>query len=88
MPKDPSSLPYQVQNALVLFNILPDKIEGMSGTWLGKDYSALEVLMNIYDIDDRRDVFEFLLVIQREYSDYYSKQQKIKESSSKAKGRR
>lgn len=88
IPKDPGFLPFEVQNALIIFNILPDKIEGMSGSWLGKDFSALEVLMNIYEIDDRRDVFEYILVIQKEYSDYYSKQQKMKESSSKAKGRR
>lgn len=88
IPKDPGFLPFEVQNALIIFNILPDKIEGMSGSWLGKDFSALEVLMNIYEIDDRREVFEYILVIQKEYSDYYSKQQKMKESSSKAKGRR
>lgn len=88
IPKDPGFLPFEAQNALVLFNMLPDKIEGMSGSWLGKDFSALEVLMNIYEIEDRRDVFEYILVIQREYSDYYSKQQKMKESASKAKGRR
>ncbi len=88
IPKDPGFLPFEVQNALIIFNILPDKIEGMSGSWLGKDFSALEVLMNIYEIDDRRDVFEYILVIQKEYSDYYSKQQKMKESSGRAKGRR
>lgn len=88
MPKDPSSLPVQVQNALIIFNVLPDKIEGMSGTWLGKDFSPIEAIMNIYDIDDRREVLEYILLIQREYSDYYSKQQKMRETSSRAKGRR
>jgi hypothetical protein len=88
MPKDPGSLPAAVQNALVVFNVLPDKVEGMSGSWLGKDFSALETIMNIYEIDDRREVFDYILIIQREHSAYYSNQQKMKESAGKAKGRR
>jgi hypothetical protein len=88
MPKDPGFLPFEVQTALLVFNILPDKFEGMSGTWMGKDFSALEAIMNIYDIDNRKEVFEYVLLIQREYSDYYSKQQKMRESSNRGKGRR
>lgn len=88
MPKDPSQLPVEAQTALVIFNILPDKIEGMSGSWLGKDFSALEAIMNIYEVVDRKDVLEYILLIQREYSDYYSKQQKMRETASRAKGRR
>ena len=88
MPKDPGFLPFEVQTALLVFNILPDKFEGMSGTWMGKDFSALEAIMNIYDIDNRKEVFEYVLLIQREYSNYYSKQQKMRESSNRGKGRR
>jgi hypothetical protein len=88
IPKDPSFLPDVVQSALIVFNILPDKIEGMSGSWMGKDFSALETIMNIYEIEDRREVLDFILIIQREYSDYYSKQQKMRESAGRGKGRR
>lgn len=88
MPKDPGSLPFDVQVALMIFNILPDKFEGMSGTWMGKDISALDTVFNIYEVENRREVFEYILLIQREYSDYYSKQQKMRESASKGKGRR
>lgn len=86
MPKDPGFLPLEAQNALLLFNVLPDRIEGMSGSWLGKDLNCLEVVMDIYEIDDRREVLDYLFVVQREYGDYYSKQQKMRES--KTKGRR
>lgn len=88
MPKDPGFLPFDVQMALIVFNVLPDRFEGMSGTWMGKDLSALDVIFKIYDIVDKKSVFEYLLLIQREYSDYYSKQQKMRESASKGKGRR
>ena len=59
VPKDPAYLSYDVQCALVLFNSLPDNWEGMSGTWMGKDYSGLMDIMNIYQIDNKKDVFTF-----------------------------
>lgn len=85
-PLDPSSLGYEVQQALMLFNILPDRIEGMSGSWLGKDFNSLSTFMDIYEVEDRQDVLEYILIIQREYSEYYANQQKMRES--RVKGRR
>ena len=57
MPKDPSHLSYNVQSALILYNALPDIWEGMSGTWMGKDYSGLMDIMNIYEIDNKKEAF-------------------------------
>ena len=53
MPKDPGSLSYNVQGALLLFNALPDIWEGMSGSWMGKDYSGLIAIMDIYQLDNK-----------------------------------
>ena len=85
IPKDPSVFPVEVQQALMLLNILPDKWEGMSGTWMGKDYSGLEAIMNIYEIDDRRAVFDLVQVGEREMSKYYAQKQKERDSLAKAK---
>ena len=84
MPKDPSLLSFEVQQALLLLNVLPDKWEGMSGTWLSKDYAGLDAILNIYDIDNPRDVFELLQVAEKELGDYYAHKQKEKESLGKA----
>ena len=84
MPKDPSNLSFEVQQALLVLNVLPDKWEGMSGTWLGKDYAGLDAILRIYEIDKPRDVFDLLQVAEKELGDYYSHKQKEKESLGKA----
>jgi hypothetical protein len=87
IPKDLGTLPYDCQIALILFNMLPDRVEGMGGSWLGKDFSCLEVFMNIYEIENRREVLDLIMVIQRGYDEHYRQQQKMKESVSKGKAK-
>ena len=84
LPKDPSSLELECQQALMLLNTLPDKWDGMSGTWMGKDYAGLAAIMDIYDIQDRRAVFELLKVGEDQLSAYYAQKQKERESLAKA----
>lgn len=62
--------------ALFIFNILPDKLEGMNGIWLGKDFSGLDFIFTLYCEDlEYKYIFELLLVIIREYGEYYAKKQ-------------
>lgn len=83
MPTDFATLKEESQHAVNLFNMLPDKIEGMSGTWLGKDYSCLEVFMNIFEIENRREVFERMLLVHKKYAEYYKEQRKAQETRSR-----
>jgi len=85
MPIDPSILSLEAQQALILLNSLPDKWEGMSGSWMGKDYSGLSAILDIYEIEDRRSVFELLQQCERELGKYYAQKQKEQESLAKAK---
>ena len=89
IPLDINDVSYNSQQALFLFNILPDKIEGMNGTWLGKEYAGLGDIMNIYEIDDRKEVLDLLQICIREASKVYSKQreQANKQAETKAKMR-
>jgi hypothetical protein len=84
IPIDPSTLSMEAQQALLVLNALPDKWEGMSGTWMGKDYAGLEAIFNIYEIEDRRAVFELLRAGESEMSSYYAQKRKEQESLSKA----
>ena len=85
MPIDPSFLSVDAQYALILLNSLPDKWEGMSGSWMGKDYSGLSAIMDIYEIPDKRLAFELLQVAEQELGKYYAQKHKEQESLSKAK---
>ena len=85
LPKDPAYLSYNIQCALVLYNALPDKWEGMSGSWMGKDYSGLMDIMNIYRIDNKREVFDLLKIAEGEASKFYAEKAKQQESLSNAK---
>ena len=85
IPLDPAHLDYVVQCALILFNCLPDKWEGMSGSWMGKDYAGLMDIMNIYQMDNKKDVFTLLKVAEHEASKFYSEKQKQQESLAKVK---
>lgn len=85
IPVDPASFDLEVQQALVLLNTLPDKWEGMSGTWMGKDYSGLSAILDIYEVGDRRQVFELLQIAEAELGKFYAQKQKEQEAMSKAK---
>ena len=85
IPLDPAHLDYVVQCALILFNCLPDKWEGMSGSWMGKDYAGLMDIMDIYQMDNKKDTFTLLKVAEREAFKFYSEKQKQQESLAKVK---
>ena len=89
IPLDINDVSYNSQQALLLFNILPDKIEGMNGTWLGKEYAGLTDIMDIYEVDDKKEVLDLLQVCIREASVVYAKQreQANKQAETKAKMR-
>jgi hypothetical protein len=62
MPIDPSvDFSYQVQQAFFLYSSLSDKIDSMGGIWLGKDLSGVLDLMTIYNINNKKEVMDYLL---------------------------
>ena len=80
--------PLEVQQALSLHTYLPDRWEGMSGSYLGKDWSALTELLNSYNVEDRRTVIFFLKFIdnfkQNSVNDRLEKDRKQQEAKTKA----
>tara|TARA_B100000085_G_C18132242_1_gene345781 strand:- start:127 stop:420 length:294 start_codon:yes stop_codon:yes gene_type:complete len=85
IPKDPSTFSLEAQQALIMLNVLPDKWEGMSGSWLGKEYAGLLDIMDLYQIEDKKQVFELLKVCEDELGKFYAEKRKQQEQLSKAK---
>ena len=55
MPPSRDILPYEVQIAFAIHDMLPDRWDGMSGSYFGKDLSALGAILEIYEVEDKKD---------------------------------
>ena len=90
VPMDMGNFPYEVQLAFLVHDLLPDRWEGMSGSYLGKDWSAIGALLDAHDIDkDRQIILFFVKALDNINSSIINKnvqkEHKRKERSSKGK---
>ena len=88
MPIDPSEFPEEVQTAFFIYGLLEDRWDGSSGSYLGKAYSSLEYLFNLYEVLDPKTVLFFIklydgLVITSR-ADKAQKNRKAEERKAKA----
>ena len=70
MPPTMGEYPSEVQVAFLLHDLLPDRWDGMSGSYFGKDMSALDLLLETWEVEDRRTTIFFIKQIES----YNSKQ--------------
>tara|TARA_Y100000034_G_scaffold17869_1_gene19697 strand:- start:663 stop:1040 length:378 start_codon:yes stop_codon:yes gene_type:complete len=80
LPMNEGSFPYEVQLAFFIHSLLPDRWDGMSGSYMGKDWSALGTLLDIHDIEYKKTVIFFL-----KYIDIYASNQINEEMDAKRK---
>lgn len=91
MPLEASSFPYEVQVAFFVFDLLSDKWDGMSGMYLGKDWSSATFLFEAYKIEDIpvivyfAKVYENIIVSHR--SEELARKQKQAQQSARNKAR-
>jgi len=91
--KLPGSLhifPDEVQIVFLIFNYLPDRWDGMSGNYFGKDWTNIKFFLDLYDITtkvDKKIVTFFLSRLEEYYSDRVNKkvEQRRKAEERKAK---
>ena len=88
MPPEMVDFPFEVQMAFLIHNLLPDRWDGMSGSYMGKDWSAYGALLDIYEIVDKKETTYFVKAIESENSkvlnDELSNKRKAQERASKA----
>ena len=91
MPLDASAFPYEVQVAFFVLGLLPDYYEGMSGTYMGKDWSSASFIFKTYNIENMQTIvffaktYETMLVNQR--AEEQKQKQKQAERRSKSGGK-
>ena len=84
IPTDFSDFPFVVQQAIQIFSIIPSIWEGMSGTYMGKDYSILPYLFNeIYEVENKQLMMKFILMIENIVREQYAQQQKARQRKAK-----
>jgi len=88
MPVSLDVFPEEVQWAFIIFNHLPDRWEGMSGSYLGKDWAPIDFFLDLFEVDDKKVVVFFVSKIESLYSkhmaDKIEKQRKAAERKASA----
>tara|TARA_S200002703_G_scaffold152195_1_gene152382 strand:- start:18 stop:332 length:315 start_codon:yes stop_codon:yes gene_type:complete len=77
MPLTDGDFPYEVQVAFFIYSLLSDRYEGMSGTYMGKDWGPLSALLDVYEVDDRKDVVYFLKIYESINTDLINKRMEV-----------
>jgi len=78
MPPEMQDFPSEVQMAFHIYSMMPDRWEGMSGSYMGKDWSSLSVLYDIYEIDEKKIITFFLKCIENEHASQLNEELKRK----------
>lgn len=83
-PIDPSlDFDMEAQQAYFLYSILPDKIDSMGGIWLGKDFSGLMDIMDIYSVRNKKDVMDYLVFMIQIARTAYAKERELQDKMRK-----
>jgi hypothetical protein len=83
IPVDMEDFPDEVQQSFQIYYLLRDVWEGMSGTYMGKDFSTIFEFFRLYDIDpqDQLLTLGFIRQIDSVRSEIFSEKQKQREAS-------
>lgn len=87
MPLDSTDFPVEVQVAFFMFSLLSDNWEGMSGSYMGKLWTDLEFLFNLYQVDDKEIVFYFMKLYEGILISYRAEQAERKRKAEERKAK-
>ena len=63
MPLRDEDFPYEVQTAFFIHSLLPDVWDGAGGNYFGKNWNALGTILDVYEVENSKDVILFLRYI-------------------------
>ena len=65
MPLDASDFPEEVQVAFFVFNMLSDVWDGMSGTYMGKNWTDAEFIFKVQNIEQKQTILYLAKMYER-----------------------
>lgn len=84
IPATFEDFPHIVQIAMNIHSILPDKWEGFSGTYMGKEYTLLPYLADeVYKVNNKAQLVQFVTLIDRIILEFRAADQKRKQRKNK-----
>lgn len=60
IPIEFDDLILDVQESLIIYNGLQDNWDSMSGRYLGKNFSGLSDILELYNVEDKRTTFNII----------------------------
>ena len=81
------NFPLEVQQAFLLHSLLSDRWEGMSGYYMGKDWSPLSQLLDIQEVEDKKTVTYFLKHVEGYHTININSELKRKQDADKRRAR-
>ena len=76
--------------AFLLHDLLPDRWDGMNGTYMGKDFSSLGTLLETWNVEDKKTCIYFIKHIEARNMQKVNlkaeRKRKASESRAKSKG--
>ena len=85
MPPDVNTLPVEVQEAFFLHRMLGDRWDGTSGYYMGKDYTALQAYLQVFNIENPQQTLYFLKHIETEHASMLNEKVKRERDAEKRK---
>jgi hypothetical protein len=70
MPLSQSDFPSEVQVAFFMYSLLSDVWDGMSGTYMGKDWSSASFMFKTYEIENPKETLYFMKLIEQQNMAY------------------
>lgn len=70
---------------------MPDRWDGMSGSYFGKDWSSIDFFLNLFEIEDKKTVVFFITQVEntavKHTNEKMEQKRKAEERKSKAGGK-
>ncbi len=78
IPISLSDLPYLVQQSLQVYSLLPSDFDSNSGLYLGKNLTILPFLFDLYDVEDKKQSLDVIIIADQINKEIVNKKNIIK----------